>query len=198
MFAKRKSKIEKLELIKKAGLIKTSEAKKNFGISQPTLSRWAKLGLIEKIGQGLYLHPDSSIDYGTLDFSIACSTFGPRSFIGGLSALYYYGLIEQPPQQVWVLVPPEKVSRNLKFRCLRTINSFRFGIKKLDYFRISSIERAIIESLKYASKIGERNALHAARKALKQGLTSEVKLGQMATLLKLGNVLKKYWESIVP
>ena len=62
---------------------------------------------------------------------------------------------------------------------------------------MTNIERSIIEGLWFRTKIGERTAINAARTALKQGLTTERKLGEMAKKLKLRSVFEKYWEAIV-
>jgi predicted transcriptional regulator of viral defense system len=46
-----------------------------------------------------------------IDFQVAYAKFGPDSAIGGLSALFYYNLAEQVPGETWVLIAPEKKSR---------------------------------------------------------------------------------------
>ena len=173
------------------------QAKKEAHISQPTLSRWVQQGLINRIARGLYLHPKSKIAPEMLDFIIACAKFAPKATIGGLTALYHYGLINQPPGQVWVLVPAQRVNRDPKYRCLRTTMSFQYGIVRHHHYNITNIERTLLEAMKYATKIGERTAIQATRRALNEGLTTEVKLGKMATTLKLRRVLEKYWEAIV-
>ena len=186
-----------IKRLKKIGIFSASVATAKFGVSQPTLSRWVKAGLVERVGRGLYQHPeaDSNIEY--LDFAVACATFGPKSAIGGLSALSFYGLIEQVPTQIWIIVPPHKRNSKSLYRCLRTKTSFRYGIEKMSSYYITSIERTLIESLKFASKIGPRIVIQTTRKAIQQGLTTEVKLGQMARQLKLHKILEKYWEALV-
>ena len=183
--------------LKKLGIFNVLRAKK-ARVSQPTLSRWVKNGIIQRIGRGLYLHPDARVDAETIDFVVACEKFGPTAAIGGMTALFHYGLIEQVPTQIWVMTPPERINHDSRYRCLRTKTSSQIGIMQEDHFRITSIERTLIEALKFGTKIGERIALQATRKALQEGLTTEVKLGKMATKLKLKSVLEKHWESIVP
>ena len=186
-----------LKRLKKIGMFKVTIATSKFGVSQPTLSRWVKAGLIERVGRGLYQHPEADLNIEYLDFAVACATFGRDSAIGGLSALSYYKLIEQVPAQIWIIVAPEKRNSKSLYRCLRTLTSFRHGIEKKNTFYITNIERSLIESLKFASKIGPRIVIQATRRAIQQGLTTEVKLGQMARRLKLHKTLEKYWEAIV-
>ena len=181
------------------GLFKPDEVQKKISVSQSTLSRWVSKGFIKHVSRGLYIHPQSSVLPEHLDFAIACSHFGSKSVIGGLSALFHYGLIEQAPEQVWLIVPSSRKdeSTQKKYKCLRTHTSLRIGIDKKKYFKITNIERTLLEAMKFATKIGQRTAISSARKAFKEGLTTEKKLVQISSRLKMKNVLKKYWEAIV-
>ena len=181
------------------GLFKFNEVQKKIGISQSTFYRWVNKGLIKRISRGFYIHPQSSVLPEYLDFAIACSHFGSKSIIGGLSALFYYGLIEQAPEQVWLIVPPSRKdeSSQKKYKCLRTHTSLRIGVDKKEYFKITSVERTLLEAMKFSTKIGQRTVMSSVRKALKERLTTEKKLAQMSSRLKMKNVLQKYWEAIV-
>ena len=181
------------------GLFKPDDFQKKIGISQSTLSRWVDKGFIKHVSRGLYIHPQSSVLPEHLDFAIACSHFGFKSAIGGLSALFYYGLIEQAPEQVWFIVPfaRKDESTQRKYKCLRTHTSLRIGIDKKKYLKITNVERTLLEAMKFATKIGQRIVISSARKAFKEGLTTEKKLAQMSSRLKMKNILQKYWEAIV-
>ena len=181
------------------GLFKPDEVQKKIGISQSTLSRWVDKGFITHVSRGLYIHPESPVLPEYLDFAIACSHFGFKSAIGGLSALFYYGLIEQAPEQVWLIVPPSRKDESIqkKYKCLRTHTPLTIGINKKKYFKITNIERTLLEAMKFATKIGQRTAISSTRKALRKGLTNEKKLARMSSRLKMKNVLEKYWEAIV-
>lgn len=183
--------------LKSIGLFTSREARIKFGVSQPSLSRWLAEGLILRAGRGLYYHPEASVSLETLDFAVACAKFGPKSAIAGLSALFHYQLIDQVPSQIWVLVSPARKDRSPLYRCLRTKTTLRFGINSIGSYRITNLERTLIEAFKFATKIGPRIAIQATRKALRDGITTEKKLGEMAENLKLRNTLEKYWESIV-
>lgn len=180
--------------LKKLGPFTLKQAK-SVGLSQPTLSRLIQAGLINRIGRGLYLHPKASVT-SEVDFKIACQKFGPESIVGGLSALYYYNLIEQVPTQTWVIVPPDISSRNRLFRLMRIKSDTTKGVISKDDYKIVSLERALLEALKFSSKIGERVALKAVRTALANRQTTETKLGKMAEQLGLKSVLYRYFEAI--
>lgn len=183
--------------IKPFTLLTASQLQKHLGVSQATLSRLAKKEVIIRLGYGLYTHPDSDIPPQEIDFAVACARFGTNSAIGGLTALFHYGLTDQPPSQVWVIVPPEKSDHNKYYRTMRTKTSPKEGIDKFEFYRMTNIERTIVEALRFSSKIGVRTAVNAARIALQRNLTTEKKIGEMATKLKLRPFLEKYWETIV-
>ena len=172
-------------------------ATRKVKVSQATFARWVKNGLIFQAGRNLYYHPEAKIRAETLHFVVACRKFGPKSAIAGLSALFHYRLVEQVPEQIWVLVPPSKISRNPLYRCIRSKTTIKHGIDTFDSYRITNLERTLVEAFKFATKIGPRIAIQASRTALKEGLTTEKKLAQMAENLKLTKVFRKYWESVV-
>jgi predicted transcriptional regulator of viral defense system len=187
----------RIDALKTLGLFTAKDAQKKARISQPTLSRLTKKGVVHRIRRGFYIHSEAKVASENQDFAVACSKFGPKSAIGGLSALFHYGLIEQVPNQIWIVVPPNRTDRNRLYRCLRTKISLRYGVKKKESYRITNLERTLLEAMRFGTKIGPRVAIQATRKALQDGMTSEAKIGQMAGKLKLRGTLEKYWEAIV-
>src|SRR5690606_11883452 len=128
-----------------------------------------------------------------IGFQIACIKFGPKAVIGGLSALFYYNLAEQVPGETWVIVPPQRKTVSRGYRLIRTRLNFEYGIIEKKGYRIVSIERAIIEGLKLAPKIGERIVIKAARDAIQKKHTTLNKIGKVAKELELDSVLTKYF-----
>jgi predicted transcriptional regulator of viral defense system len=182
--------------LKKLGIFTLAQAEK-MGISQQSLSRLVAAKTLKRVGHGIYLHPEADLDQD-VGFQIACAKFGPEAAIGGLSALFHYNLAEQVPGQVWVIVPAQKRSNMRGYKFIRTKTKMDHGIVNEKGYRIVSIERAVLEGLKYITKIGERTALKAAREALAKKQTTELKLGKAAKELGLESVLSKYLEIIVP
>jgi predicted transcriptional regulator of viral defense system len=150
------------------------------------------------LGSGLYQHPDHEIAAETLDYVVAVSKFGPDSVIGGLTALFHYGLIEQVPHRVWVMVPPHVKSSDQRYRCLRTKTNPRLGVEDRGIFRITNLERTLVEALRYSSKIGLRVALRAVRTALVENRTTLQKIHRQAKALGLEKFVERNWEAIVP
>lgn len=180
----------------KLGIFTLSQAK-GIGLGQQELSRLVAAERLKRVARGIYLHPkaDLEVDVG---FQIACAKFGPHAAIGGLSALFYYNLAEQVPGHTWVIVPSERKTRESGYKLIRTKVSLNKGIITENGYRIVSLERAILEGLKFVTKIGERTAVKAARDALAKRQTTELKLGKAAKELGLESVLTKYLEVIVP
>jgi predicted transcriptional regulator of viral defense system len=181
--------------LKKLGIFNLDQAK-GLGFDQPTVSRLVKAGELNRVGRGLYTHPKAPVsrEFG---FQLACAKFGPKAAVGGLSALFYYNLIEQVPQQTWILVPPSTLSRERGYRLMRTKTDLNALVLSKDNYRIVTVERAIVEGLRFATKIGERTAIGAAKRAIAQKLTTMQKIGKAANALGLTAAVHKFFEAIV-
>ena len=191
--------MEQLYRLKSLGVVSRKDVLKSARISWSTLFHWVQDGHIKRVARGFYMHPESSIAPEELAFAIACARFGSKAAIGGATALFYYGLTEQVSQQIWVIVPSatRNQSSSNQFKCLRTKTNFKYGINRKKYFKITNIERTLIESLKFSSKIGLNIVIKAIRRAIEEELTTEVKIGQMASQVKMENFWEKYWEIIL-
>ncbi len=180
--------------LKKLGIFTLTQAKV-IGFSHQRLSRLVQEEKLIRVGRGLYVHPESGLSRN-IDYQVACKKFGPKSVIGGLTALFHYNLIEQIPGQVWVLVLPAQTTHAQLYRLIRSKIKLNRGIISENGYRIVTIERAVLEGLKMATKIGERTAVQAARAALSTRQTTEEKLSRTAKELGLESVLTKYFEVI--
>lgn len=181
--------------LKKLGPFTLAQARE-IGINHQELSILVKEEKIHRMERGIYLHPKANIPR-EIDFQIAYKKFGPNSAVGGLTALFHYNLATQVPKQTWVLVPPEKRVTSKGYRLIRTKTPLNIGIIEGNGYRLVSIERAIVEGFKLASKIGERTAIKAARIAIQQKYTTLKKIGVMAKELGLDSYLTKYFEAII-
>lgn len=181
--------------LKNVGLFTTTEAEK-LGISRPALSRMVESGDLLRVGRGLYLHKSTQISKD-LGFQIACAKFGPDAAIGGLSALFHYNLAEQVPQETWLIVPPKTRTKEKGYRLMRTKAPLNVGVITKKGYKIATVERALVEGLRFASKIGERTAIGAVRKAFVKKLTTEAKLGRTAKDLGLLSAVQRFFEAII-
>lgn len=182
--------------LKRLGVFTLAQGKA-LGMSQQDISRLVASKDLIRLSRGVFLHPDANLDRD-VGFQIAFSKFGPNSAIGGLSALYHYNLAEQVPGEIWVLVPPDKRTKINGYKLIRTKTKLDKEIEDDKGYRIVTVERAILEGLKFITKIGERTAIKAARESLAQRKTTEAKLARAAKELGLESVLVKYLEVITP
>lgn len=182
--------------IKKLGVFTLAQGKA-LGVSQQDISRLVAANELVRLSRGVYLHPGASLDRD-VGFQIAYSKFGPEAAIGGLSALYHYNLAEQVPGEIWVAVPPGKRTRVKGYKLIRTKTRLDKETINEKGYRIVTIERAVLEALKFITKIGERTAIKAARESLAQRKTNEAKLAKAARELGLEAVLAKHLEVITP
>ena len=185
-----------LDQLKAPGVFSLADAAA-VGISQPTLSRLAAREEVIRLGDGYYAHPEGEdMAPGTFQWIVACARFGPRSLIGGMTALFHYHLIPQVPNQVWVVVPPEKKSTNSLYRCLRSTHDPKVCVEEHGRYRMATLERSIVEAFSYQAKMGLRTALTAARRAIKDDLTDERRLYKAAEALGVWTSVSKHWEAI--
>ncbi|MEQ1641959.1 MAG: type IV toxin-antitoxin system AbiEi family antitoxin domain-containing protein [Pyrinomonadaceae bacterium] len=182
--------------LKKLGVF-TLDQGKSLGISQQDISRLVAAKELVRLGRGIYLHPKALLE-NDVGFQIAFSKFGSDSAIGGLSALYHYNLAEQVPGEIWVVVPAEKRTREKGYKLIRTKTRLDKQIVDEKGYQIVSVERAVLEALRFITKIGERTALKAAYEALVTRRTTEAKLAKAAKELELESILAKHLEVIVP
>ena len=96
------------------------------------------------------------------------------------------------------MVPPEKRTRETGYKLIRTKTRLDKQVTDEKGYRIVTVERAVLEALKFITKIGERTAIKAAREALATRKTTEAKLAKAANELELESVLAKHLEVIVP
>jgi predicted transcriptional regulator of viral defense system len=183
------------KILRKLGVFSASEAIE-AGFSRPTISRKAASGEIIKLAHGLYMHPKANLAGQDIDFIVACKRFGPSSYIGGLSSLFRYGLIDQVPDRIWVIVPTDVKSTESLYRCIRSTHDSRVGIVKYKNYRMADVSRSVIDGLYYSVKLGRKTAISAARKALREDMTSEAKLYETAKKVGLIKTLDQYWDII--
>lgn len=187
--------IARLNKLKKLGIFHFTEAIE-AGISQSTLSRQVLAGNVQRLAPGYYAHVELELDPQVIEYAVACKRGGEHSMIGGLTALFHYGLISEVPNQIWLVVPYSVRLQDSLYRVIRSKHDPSIGIKKHRLYRIATVERAIVEGFRYASKMGLSLVISATRTALHEGKTNEKKIYEMAINLGLKSSIEKYWEVI--
>lgn len=99
---------------------------------------------------------------------------------------------------VWILIPYSSTPPKSKF--IRAIRSrspfFRTGIKTEQKFRITNIERTIVDAFRYSRHVGIATAVHALKSAIIEKMTTKEKVYLMAKKLNAEKKILPYLESI--
>lgn len=150
-----------------------------------------------RVAKGVYAKPEDLMDIEG-DFYRATLLCGKTSAICLGSALQYYGLSERLSGKTTILVPHESSPpRNGRVRAIRSRKPlWKVGIEKMPRFKITTVERSVIDAFRYARLIGINEAIYALKMALKERQTTKSKLYDMACALKAQKVLLPYLEAM--
>ena len=171
-----------------------------LGASAQNLKTWLNRGQVERISRGVYrLAEDIPEDeYYDQMFRDATKIIGPKSAVCLLSALEYYHLTDLISEKVWIMVPFDKGSKSKQIKLFRSRSPhWSVGILRKTGYRITSIERTLIDCLIHKSKIDRPTSIAAVKKAIKAKRTSIKKLGDMARQLKVRKRLDPVFEALI-
>ncbi|NOZ76211.1 MAG: hypothetical protein GXO65_00725 [Euryarchaeota archaeon] len=138
----------------------------NRRVVHDALSSLAKKGIITRIRKGLYVKASPKLVYDRLQqfespFLVASKIGGDDHYIGYLSAMQLYGVVEQVPFIVYVATPKRK--RNLRYgnyeiRFIHLSQKKFFGYERRelagDYISVSDKEKTIVDCLDHPEYCG--------------------------------------------
>ena len=179
------------QAFKKLGLITLLDAKK-LGLTNHFFYKLVREDKLRLLEHGVYEVLASNISSEDLAFAKACKLTEPVGVIGGLSALFYYQLLDQAPLQTWVLCPLSKKVHRESLKIVRTKLPLDTFVEKKPFFKIVTLERSIIDAFYFHSEIGEATALKAALLAIRENRTTLQKLFKVAKTLGVENYLLKH------
>lgn len=165
---------------KHSQIFTTSEAN-TLGVSPQLLRHYLAKGLIERASHGVYRFPSN---YG-LDLESQIKELlkaAPQAIISHKTALRLYGLTEETPAQIDLLVPDKNIPKR-KFEDVKlhplAAGLMRNGLTSLRGIRITSLERTLIDLLRAGEPLSLVMAAFrdAQNKKMKPSLTRIRKLG---------------------
>jgi predicted transcriptional regulator of viral defense system len=174
------------------------EAKK-LGVDRNQLAKLLRDGVVVRVAYGIYLS-SNIIDLSEEDqMKSALLRTGEPSAICLQSALSYYNLTDIIPKKIWILVLATKVSHQKDLRLWRRRKpKWDIGIDKKGKLRITSIERTIVECLRYKELVGgPGEAVSALKRALSERKTTPTKLLKIASKLEIKERVLPYLESLL-
>ena len=166
----------------------------DYGISKNIIHSMLKAGIITRVYRGIYALTDTELDQ-ELYFRCATIKTGTESYISTISAYIYYELSDHLGRNIWISVHAN-CRRNEKWlRTIRVRNLYpEIGISKKLGYRISNIERTIVDGFRYHKLVGLRQAADAYKNAILKKRTTPARVYKMAGLLMAEKNIKSFIE----
>ncbi len=160
------------------------------GVSQRMLLYYLSKGVLVRLSHGVYAFPEKlEIDFESLVKEKL--TQAPQGVLGMKSALKFYGLTEDDPAAIDLMVPetnvPKKKMEDVKLHTV-TDHLFKEGLTKVRGVPVTTLERTIVDILKRKGlpKDGRIIILEAQRKNIK------IDFGEIERLSTLFKVKSKF------
>lgn len=188
------------EMKKNNNTITTARALE-IGVSKSLLSKYAKLGLIERVRQGVYIIPDSiHDDMYTLMLRSEYIIFSHES------ALFLLGLSDRTPFEHSVTIPSNKsLPRTLKYECkcyyispeLHQIGLIEMKTTFGNIVRCYNAERCICDLLRSRNRLDEESFLSSVKNYIVFKDKDLNRLSQYARLFHVEKKIKTYLEVLL-
>ena len=155
-----------------------------------------KAGKIERLSHGIYHIPGDNLG-DEENFRIASLRTKEKCAVCLLSALAFYHLTDVIPKKTWILVDFDKRSTSKHLRIFRSRNPhWRIGIIQEKGYKITSLERTLVDCLTYRRLIGTGVATEALRKAIRDRKTTLAKVFAVAKSLEADKRIFPYIEAL--
>lgn len=169
------------------------------GVDNKVLQRMTEKGLIERIGQGLYL----DINFMTDEYLLAqyrCR----KGVFSHETALYFHDLSDRTPFQLMMTVPS-----GYNTRLLKETDKYKFFYCKKDYFEVGVTqtktaygnlitlydkERTICDCIRKKDKLDSDMVVMSIKKYMKEPGADFAKLLKYAEIFKIREQARQYME----
>jgi predicted transcriptional regulator of viral defense system len=167
----------------------------SYGLSKSYLTRMVQAGLLERMSRGVYQITSANPGEKEELYHIATLRCGVPSAICLLSALDYYHLTDQVPRRTWILVPESKriIARHLKMVRSRS-PQWEIGIRKTKRYWITTLERTLIDCIRYKRLVGSQVAVSALKRAITQKKIKPGALYDLAKKMHVSHRVRPYVE----
>ena len=191
-----------LEVAQEKGLIRPRDLKRR-GLPPRLLRRLAERGTLERVGRGLYRHPEAPL---TEHHSLALvGKRYPGVRICLLSALQFHELTTQWPREVWVALEagtwkPEASPTKLRVAYMSG-PAFAEGTEEHVLegvaVKVYGPAKTVADCFKFRSRVGLDVALEALRDYLEQRKGPVNDLFRYADICRVQTVMRPYIEAMV-
>lgn len=196
---KDESKIEVIETIMKMnnGYV-TSKELSNFGIHRMYLNIMKEKGMIEKVGNGIYID-SSKIEDSYFVFGLEL----PNIIYSHMTALYFHGLsIKAPNDKYDITVPNNYFNYKIKNHNVFYVDKdiYELGLIQIETpmgnkVKTYDMERCICDIIRSKNRMDFEHVKHSIREYLKRKDKDLVKLSKYADKMGIKNVVMSYMET---
>ena len=193
---------EVLRLAKAQGVVRPRDLR-DQDLPPRLLRRLAGRGELERVGRGLYRHPEAPL---TEHHSLALvSKRYPEVTICLLSALQFHELTSQWPREVWVALGPgdwAPAASPVRLRLTRMSGMSRTEGMEEHQIEGVSVEvfgpaKTVADCFKFRSKVGLDVAIEALRDYLRQKRGGVDELFYYADICRVETVMRPYIEAMI-
>ncbi len=172
------------------------------GLPSNVASRLVREGKLERVGRGLYRHPDAPISAHHDLVEVMARM--DKAVIVLLSALRFHELGTQQPHGVWIQLPARARVPKIEWPALRVVRTrsealFTEGVER--HFiggieiPVTSPARTVADCFKYRNQIGLDVCLEAAKELRRRDRGSSRDLYHYAKLNRVQRVVQLYLEA---
>jgi len=174
------------------------------GMTSNVASRLVAESRLERIGPGLYRHPDAPVS--ERQDLIEVSARFSQGVVVLLSALQFHGIGTQQPHEVWFQVPsgvrmPKTSAPSIRVIRCRKGELFKEGVEHHDFegitVAVTTPARTVADCFKFRSKIGIDVCVEALKETLRNRLATHAEIDEFAARLRVRSTVKPYLESMM-
>lgn len=194
-----------LELSLSRSLLRESDIRE-CGISSMAVSRAVARGELERLGRGLYRHPEAAWDEHLSLSEVAARA--PKAVIVLVSALQFHQIGTHQARVVWILLRNNAVPPRITYPEIKVVKSgipeaFSSGVQT---HRLNDIEvpitspaRTVVDCFKYRNRVGLDLCLEALKDLLSsnQHSTTPAEIMEFAEFQRVSACIRPYLEALV-
>lgn len=190
-----------LDLAHQKGLLRASDLDA-IGAPRIVLTRLTAVGLLDKVGRGLYRlpsHPGSEHEG-----LAAIATRVPQAVFCLLTALQFHELTTQLPRQIWIAMPRGSHLPRIDYPPIKMVQMtgevYAAGIEEHlrdgVTLRVYGVAKTVVDCFKHRNKIGLDVALEALKDVRAKRTATADDLWRYAKICRVTNVMRPYLEAI--
>ena len=190
-----------LRLAKKQPTISARDLR-STDVPRRLLAQMAAHGQLQRVGRGLYAHPDAAPSVHQSLIELA--TRVPKAVVCLLSALQFHEIGTQAPFEVWIALPAGTHAPRITYPRLRVVRlsgqAYAAGVDVVmrdgASIRVYKLAKTITDCFKLRNKVGLDVALEALREAWKARKVTIDELWRYAKINRMTNVMRPYLEAL--